>query len=240
MESQCDICRNLFSSERSMKSHRGWHKRYQRKFEREIRTHLKRLRPLNRRTTSKKTAKSTEVKFKIGKSLKKITVRPCKPDGQCLFEALWFQTKAEDYDYSRSAVKKFKKAVLKTIEDDAEYYRPFIEEHLIDLEEDDYSTDHEPADDEEKKRMRDELMEQIKTGDEWGGSETIAAVKDMFEVNCVLFNVNDRTFHMPNFEKLYRGIVFVAFKDLDHYDTVINIKDEDIPEIARELAKRVV
>lgn len=234
MESQCDICRKVFSSERSMESHKGWHKIYQRIFEAEIQEHLRRLRPLDH------AAKSTKVKIEIGESLREITVRPCNADGQCLFEALWFQTIAEDYDYSMSAVKEFKKAVLQTIRDDEEYYRPFIEEHLVDLMNDDYFTEYEPANDKEQKRMRDVLLEKIGTGDEWGGSETIAAVKDMYKVNCVSFNVGARTFHMQNFEKLYHGIVFVAFKDLNHYDTVINIKDEDIPEIARILAKRVV
>lgn len=174
------------------------------------------------------------MEIKIGKSVKKITVRPCKPDG--LFEALWFQAKAEDYDYGRSAVREFKDEILGTIADDEEYYELFIEEHLLDLNVENYFR----ASDDDKKFMRDDLMKRIRNGSEWGGSETITAVKDMYEVNFVIFDMKSRTFFMPNFVKTYHGIVFVTFEIYKHYDTIIDIKEEDIPEIARELAKRVV
>lgn len=75
-------------------------------------------------------------------------------------------------------------------------------------------------------------MEQIRMGDEWEGFETIVAVKYTYKVNCVSFDIDNRTSRMPNFEKLYHGNVFVALKDFNHYDPVINIKYENISEIA--------
>lgn len=240
MEWQCEICKKKFSSERSMISHRGWHKRYRKKFENAIRKQLKHLSRLKPTKTS--INKPMQVEFEIEKKSKKIKVRPCQADGQCLFEALWFQTEAKNYDYIESEVQNFKKKILKRIESDDEFYRPFIEAHLSELMVEEYFTEYLEADEEEKKEARDELMEKISTGDEWGSFETIAAVKKMHKVNCVKFNVDDGTFNLLDFEysKSYRKIVFVAFENLNHYDTVIHIREKDIPDIARELAKRIV
>lgn len=73
--------------------------------------------------------------------------------------------------------------------------------------------------------MRDKLMKMIGEGDEWGGIETIAAVQNMIEVNCVSFNLRHRTFFMPHFEKLYHQIVFVTFNGSNHYDNAKNIQN---------------
>lgn len=181
-----------------------------------------------------------QVKFKIGNSVKKLTVRLCKPDGQCLFEALWFQTAAKGYDYNEKAVKEFKDRVLQFIENDEEYYRPFIENHLADFIGDKYWRKYINASDERKKRMRDKLMKSIWEGKEWGASETIVAVRDMYNVNCVSFNENNGLIYMPHYQKAYDGIILVTFKNLNHYDTVMDMNQGDIPNIAKELAKRII
>lgn len=241
MEFECGICKRKFNSEASMRSHKGWHKRYQKKFETKIRSRLRRLRRLKKKATKKSnTPKTKKVKFKIGKSVKSLTVRLCKPNGQCLFEALWFQTAAKHYDYNKNAIQEFKNSILTTIENDKEYYKPFLEAHLADLNGKKYWGKYVNANEKAKRRMRDELMKDIRTGKEWGAIETIAAVQDMYNVNCVSFDANDETFRMAEFQKECDKIVLVSFSGFNHYDTVIDINGEDIPKIAKELAKRAV
>lgn len=231
----CNICNKTFQHERSMTSHRGWHKRYQKKFETQIRDQLRELKNMERPST----LKTKQVKFKIGRKVKKIRVRPCKPDGKCLFEALRFQTEAENYNYNEKAIKIFKKNILKTIRDDDEFYRPFIEAHLAELMNEKEWTKYFRSTEENKKKERDNLMEEIED-DEWGGSETIAAVQDMYNVNCVSFDATSETFYMPLFQKKYEGIIFVTFTGNNHYDTVMEIKEGDILEISEKLARHAI
>lgn len=234
MEFECKICKRKFKRKKSLSSHTGWHKRYQSTFDAQIGDQLEKLKNLNG------VKKSKQVKFKIGEKLTKLTARPCKPDGNCLFEALWFQTTAEDGKYNKKDVEEFKNSVLDTINDDDEYYRPFIENHLAEtMNHNAYEKRYVSSDEAKKKRLRDKLMEKIRAGDEWGSVETIVAVQDIYNVNCVIFN-SKGDFRMAHFEKHNDGTVLVTYQGNNHYDTVVNIKVDDVAEISKVLASRAL
>lgn len=222
-----------------MTAHRGWHTRYENNFIRKIWAQLqkvKNLDPKNEKTRPRKVSRT----FNIDGTDRIIEVRRCRPNGRCLFEALWFQTEAKHYEYDKTAVKNFKQTILDTIERNFEIYKPFLDNHMAEN-----NAKYIYMSEDEQKLLRDQLMADLRSGAEWGSSETIAAVQNLHNVNCLIFYDQSEAFNnfdMPYFDRRIfddenSGMVLVILRG-EHYDTVWNINDDNIVSISEKLASK--
>lgn len=93
-----------------------------------------------------------------------------------------------------------------------------------------------------KKECKNFVKTQLSKDGIWGGTETLKAVGQIFDVNILVVNEKG-TYHLPNgFQESYGRIVFLAFRvdslkvggsvqlnndSRNHYDSIVSIADEE-------------
>lgn len=80
----------------------------------------------------------------------------------------------------------------------------------------------------------------------WGGSETLKAVSNLYDVNIILFNENDLCYIIHSFGKSHKKTIGVAFRAFNqpaeeqycqknHYDSVVDMASSDIYALVESL-----
>lgn len=156
-------------------------------------------------------------------------------NGDCLFSSLVYQIFGHDFVRKRHMhlTKELRLDVVKYIKKNFSEFE-FVLKHRI------YEETNERVKN-MKKRCIKFVKTQLSKDGTWGGTETLKAVGQIFDVNILVVNEKG-TYHFPNgFEDSYDRIVLLAFRVnslevgvsdqlnngiRNHYDSIVNIGDE--------------
>lgn len=104
----------------------------------------------------------------------------------------------------------------------------------------------------ELKKKCEEKIADLKKDGIWGGSESLAAVKILFEVNILVLNESGDCYFFQGFNESIDKSIILAYRFLEdkksrneyttrkHYESVISIHSEDVFSLACMIAKKMV
>lgn len=154
------------------------------------------------------------------------------PDGNCLFQALshqLFKYKMQSKEM-KSAIKELREKAVTQIQTHIDLYQHELKGHAYDIieqrkERGEYSDSDSIDIDKEVEFLLYQLLPRNHC---WGGSETLKAVSDLYQVNIFVF-VENESFHViTDAGAKYERTIAIAFRDGNHYDSVTDIAADDI------------
>lgn len=148
---------------------------------------------------------------------------PIAPDGNCIFAATVHQlynVKAGSEDHVKLTTELRSKVVKHILENLTRYVRlirfRLVEENYCD------AAVAEDADDDVCKGF---ILNYIAKPGNWGGTETLMAICELFSANILIFKKNDSFYYATGFNETYDRILFLAYSNGNHYDSVCEISE---------------
>lgn len=166
------------------------------------------------------------------------------PDGNCLFSALVFQlffVKIGSEEH-KTLTATFRMAIVQFIRENIEKYRLTITDRILG----DYSDKNKTVTLDECKYF---IEKKLSKSGIWGGSESIIAASEKFQVNVLIFDEKKHFYFVNGFNKEYKRTIFLAYRigakrknscDVyNHYDAVGVIDEELLYKCVSILAERI-
>lgn len=79
------------------------------------------------------------------------------------------------------------------------------------------------------------FLENDLAGGVWGGTESIVALSEVYSVNILMINDNGTCNMNRKFDTKLNQTIILAFSNLNHYDSVVSIDDQNISHFAKLL-----
>lgn len=164
-------------------------------------------------------------------------------DGNCLFASIAHQLFAEKIDSPehQNSTSRLRQQAVDFIRNNKSFFAFTLKGRLLDNSDDQNNNAIDIADlNAEAEKFLDERLS--KTGT-WGGSESLLAISNMYEVNIMIFNENDTYYCFNRFNFNFEKSIFVAFGSFtkipgtrNHYNSVCQIDNEDLMKCAKKMS----
>lgn len=160
----------------------------------------------------------------------------CKPNGNCLFEAILYQKQLGAVDDNQ--LKDFRQKICEYLRKKVFSFEKLQEFTLDRLSGNHLSDFNDQSEDKQKfivKELFKHCLSELENNYSWGSYETLYAAANLFKANILVINEN----HYPIlrcFKNEFRQTYVICHvSNFTHYDSIIDIKDEDIDKIANYL-----
>lgn len=89
-----------------------------------------------------------------------------------------------------------------------------------------------------EKDCLDFITNKLSKHETWGGFESMHAISIIHKANILVFNESESFYFAIGFELEYEKTVIIAYRNRDHYDSVVEIDQDDLFNIVKYLATR--
>lgn len=170
-----------------------------------------------------------------------IGIVPIKGDGNCLFASLAFQLKRVkiDSDEHDNETKELRQKVVDHIRTNFDRFKMAIKGTLYERVE----REGKPLTDIDQS-CEHFIQNELPSPCCWGGSETIMAVREIFEVNVIVVPEKRQPYFANGFNFKYRRSIFLAYRCYgnavyEHYDSVCRFEHDLLFRFANSLSKNI-
>lgn len=166
-----------------------------------------------------------------------INITEVKSDGNCMFRAIVHQllfVKCNTTQHDSLTVE-LRRKVVRHIEANLEDFKRVIQLRI--------GCGKDAIDDQLVKFLND-----LRQNGNWGGMETLYAVKDIYRVNIVVFNEQGPFYYIYGFKNEFKRTIFLAYKIgsvkngekiYNHYDSIHSIDEDLLYKCANDLSTKM-
>lgn len=175
--------------------------------------------------------------MKIGETSFVLGIVPIKGDGNCLFASIAYQLKLAKINSSEHDINtiELRQQIVDHIQKDINKYKMAIKGTL-----------YEKAEREGKiitdidKSCEDFIQNELPIPGNWGGTETIMAVGEIFKVNVVIVPEKNQPYFPNGFNYKYTRSIYLAYRCSEfynHYDSICNFEHDLLFRVATYLSR---
>lgn len=163
--------------------------------------------------------------FKLGNRFHTVKVISIAKDGNCLYGACahqLYRVAGGSEEHNKMANELRSKVAKHILENLPRYMRVLTlrmeeEKHIVlgDADDVDAAVDVEVC--------KDFVLNHVAKPGCWGGSESLMAIDEIFNANIIIFLENDSYYCANKFDEAHDRVLFLAYRNRNHYDSVCEI-----------------
>lgn len=191
--------------------------------------------------------KENEITFRIGESLASLRIMKTKPNGSCLFQSIAHQIFIEKFNSTdqNTSTKSLRTHVVAHLKENMDMYKHLVNNTVFELMGEERIAEVHSLSKEDMQKMLADLRHEyvykkLPKSNIFGGSESLLSASKLHNVNILVFSEGE-SFYFRGFDLRYDRTICVAYRNSrDHYDSVTWVEQQDIFNISKILAARVV
>lgn len=191
--------------------------------------------------------KENKIAFEIGEETTSLNILKTKPNGSCMFQSIAHQLFIEEFNSTDqdASTKSLRTNVVAHLKENMDTYKHLLNNTVFELMDEVKIAEVHSLCKEDMRKMlanlrHEYVYKRLPKSNIFGGSESLLSASKLHNVNVLVFS-EDASFYFRGFNINFDRTICIAYRNTrDHYDSVTWIEQQDVFNVSKILAARVV